>query len=149
MKVKDIRFTLLRVMMCGFVLLSAMATAQAQFKAGIQGTVPDTGGGLVPEAKVTLINTETGKTQETTASAEGFYRVSGLAPGVYSITVEKTGYKKKVLEQVTVSAEAVQGVDVALEAGDVTASVTVSGEAAQAIETEDANIRKTITTREV
>ena len=70
-----------RVILCALFLLLLAATANAQFKAGIQGTVKDTAGGLVPEAKITLTNTETGKTQGTTASGDGFYRFSGLAPG--------------------------------------------------------------------
>ena len=45
---------LVRIVTCGLFLLSAIITAQAQFKAGIQGTVTDTSGGLVPEAKITL-----------------------------------------------------------------------------------------------
>ncbi len=106
---------LLRVITCGLFLMLAVGTANAQFKAGIQGTVTDTAGGLVPEAKVTLVNTETGKTQETTTSNEGFYRLSGLAPAKYKLTVEKAGYKQKVFDNVAVNAEAVQGIDVALE----------------------------------
>ncbi len=139
----------LRVLFVGSILLGFAVTASAQFKASIQGTVQDTGGALIPQAAITVTNTETGRSQETKSSGEGFYRVSGLAPGVYSITAEKTGYKKKVLERVSVSAEAVQGIDIALEVGEVTATVTVSGDAAPLVETEDANIRKTITTREV
>jgi len=126
-----------------------MATAQAQFKAGIQGTVKDSSGGLVPEAKVTLTSKETGKTQEATASDEGFYRLSGLAPGRYTITVERTGYKKTVLENVEVSAETVQGLDIALEAGEVSATVTITQETVQLLETENANVDKTITNEEI
>lgn len=72
---------LIRVMLCGFFLLSFAGVANAQFKAGVQGTVTDTGGGLVPDAKITLTNQETAKSQDTTTNAEGFYRISGLAPG--------------------------------------------------------------------
>ena len=54
--------------MCGLFLFSAFITAQAQFRAGIQGTVSDSNGALVPEAKVTLKDTETGRTQEATTS---------------------------------------------------------------------------------
>src|SRR5712671_229489 len=138
-----------RTSVCGLLLLFAVITASAQFKAGIQGTVTDTAGGLVPEAKVTLVNTETGKTQETTASNEGFYRLSGLAPAKYKLTVEKAGYKQKIFDNVTVDAEAVQGLDVQLEVGDVSATVTVTQETAQILETENANVDKAITTQEV
>ena len=142
-------FSLIRVMVCGLFLLFAIATAQAQFKAGIQGTIKDTSGGLVPEAKVTLTSKETGKTQEATASGEGFYRLSGLAPGKYTITAEKVGYKKKVLEDVEVNAETVQGIDIALEAGEVSATVTVTAETTATLESENANVDKSITTQEV
>src|SRR5882672_12827144 len=87
-----------RTSVCGLLLLFIVTTASAQFKAGIQGTVTDTAGGLVPEAKLTLTNSETGKTQEATGSAEGFYRFAGLAPGKYTVLVEKAGFKKKLLE---------------------------------------------------
>jgi hypothetical protein len=143
------RMLCIRALICGLFLLFAVVTVNAQFKAGIQGTVTDTAGGVVPEAKVTLTNTETSKTQEVTTSAEGFYRLSGLPPGKYKLTVEKTGYKQKVLENVAVNAEAVQGVDVALEVGEVSATVTVTQETAQTLETENANVDKAITTQEV
>ena len=50
-------FSLVRVITCGLFLMFAVGAANAQFKAGIQGTVTDNAGGLVPEAKVTLTNT--------------------------------------------------------------------------------------------
>jgi len=45
---------------------------------------------------------------------KGYYRVFRFGSGLYSITVEKTGYKKTALERCVVSAEATQGVDIAL-----------------------------------
>jgi len=54
---------LFRVCACGLLLLFVADVVHGQFKAGIQGTVTDTSGGLVPEAKITLTNTETGKSQ--------------------------------------------------------------------------------------
>src|SRR5678815_2884883 len=88
-------------------------------------TISDSAGSLVPEAKLTLTNNETGRSQEATTSSEGFYRISGLAPGKYKLVVEKSGYKQQVLDNVVVNAEAVQGVDVILEVGDVSATVTI------------------------
>ncbi len=139
----------LRVVCCALFVLFVTTIASAQFKAGVQGTVSDANGALVPEAKITLTNTETGKTQETTTTAEGFYRISGLAPGKYQLTTEKTGYKKSVLESVTIGAENVQGVDIVLDAGDVSATVTVTTEASSQLETENANVRAAITAQEV
>src|SRR6266702_6775616 len=138
-----------RLTVCSLFVLVLASSANAQFKASVQGTIKDTAGGLVPEAKITLTSAETGKAQETTSSDEGFYRLSGLAPGKYKLTIQKTGYKQQVFEDVAVNAETVQGIDGVLEAGDVSATVTVSQETAQTLETENANVDKAITTQEV
>lgn len=137
------------ILVCGLFILFTVATANAQFKAAIQGTVSDTSGGLVPEAKITLTSKETGKTQDTTSGSEGFYRLSGLAPGQYKLTVEKAGYKQKIFDDVAVSAETARGLDVELEPGDVAASVTVTSEGEAQLETENASERRGITTQEV
>jgi len=135
--------------LCGLFLLITVASASAQFKAGIEGTVKDTGGGLVPEAKLTLTNTENGKAQEVTSSAAGFYRISGLAPGKYTLTVERQGYKRAMLENVIIGAESVQGIDLTLEPGEVSATVTVTQETTTTLDTENANIAKGITAAEI
>jgi len=140
--------TFLSGLILGLVLLSFPRTAEAQFKASVQGTVTDTAGAIVAGAAVTLTNTETNQTETTTASDGGFYRFSGLAPGLYTVTVEKEGFKKRVINDVKVDAESIKGVDVQLEAGVITEVVTVTAENV-GLETEDPNIRKTITNQEV
>ena len=141
--------TFTRLLICGLLASCAMITAHAQFRAGVQGTVSDSNGALVPTAKVIIKDMETGKTQEATTSDEGFYRISGLAPGRYELTVEKEGYKKSVAESVSVGAENIQGVDVILEIGEITAVVTIADEAVAQLETENANVAKGITPAEV
>jgi hypothetical protein len=141
-------FKLINLFGCLVFLASMAITANAQFKAGIQGTVTDNAGSIVAGANVTLTNKETNQSQQTTTSDSGFYRFSGLAPGLYTVTVEKESFKKQIVEDVTVSAETLEGVDVALQAGGISETVTVTAENAP-LETEDANIRKTITTQEV
>src|SRR4029078_10421015 len=98
-------YRLVRISACGLFLLCAIMTAQAQFRAGVQGTISDANGALVPDAKVTLKDLETGKGQETNSSNEGFYRITGLSPGKYELSVEKAGYKKSLSQNLTVNAE--------------------------------------------
>jgi hypothetical protein len=138
-----------RISLCGLFLLGLSVTTNAQFKAGIQGTVKDSSGGLVPGATVTLTNAETSKKQETATSDEGYYRFSGLAPGKYNVKVEKTGYKLSTLDNVVISAEGIQGVDVALEPGEVTATVTIDPDSVAILRTEDGNVDRALTTQEV
>jgi hypothetical protein len=138
-----------RTLLGGAILLLLTATASAQFKASVQGTVTDATGAIVPEATVTLTNNETNKTQTVTTSDEGFYRISGLAPGKYTISAEQAGFKKSVVDDVVVSAEEARGVDLVLEAGVVNETVTISDTSTPQLETENANIRGIITTEEV
>ncbi len=131
------------------IFLFLLATsASAQFRAGVQGTVTDANGAVVSNAKVTLTAKETGQIKETTASDEGFYRFSSLAPGEYTITVENQAFKKAVIENVKVDAETLEGVNVTLEPGGISETVTVVADTV-ALETEDANVRKVISTDEV
>lgn len=136
----------LAIVLC---LVAAFAVvASAQFRAGIQGVISDGAGGVVPGAKVTLTNKETNQTQTTQSSDDGFYRFSALPPGQYTITVEKDGFKKNIVEDVKADAEAIKGQDISLEAGVISEVVTVEADDAP-LQTEDANIRKTISTIEV
>jgi len=115
------RVTLLLV--CGVFFAAA---AQAQFKASVQGTVLDSKGGVVGGAKVTVTNQDTGVVRDTVASAEGFYRVSELPPGKYTVSVEAAGFKVSLSKDVVVEAEQPRGLDITLAVGNVQESVTVT-----------------------
>jgi hypothetical protein len=133
----------------GFIAIAFLSIASlAQFRAGVQGTVTDTAGGTVGGATVTLTSKETNQSQTATTSAEGFYRFTGLAPGFYSLTVEQQGFKKGQINDVKIDAETVKGQDIVLAAGGISETVTVEA-ANTGIETENANVQKTISTVEV
>jgi outer membrane receptor protein involved in Fe transport len=140
---------LVRIVTCGLILLSAIVTAQAQFKAGLQGTVTDSSGGLVPDVKITLTSNETGRAQTTTANEEGFYRFTGLPPGSYTLIAEKSGFKKQLFDKVDINAEATQGFDIGLTTGEIAETVTITEATQQALETENGNVSRAITTREI
>jgi hypothetical protein len=131
------------------VALGIATPANAQFRAGIQGSVLDAHGAVIVGATITLINKETNRTQQSTSGDEGFYRFDRLPPGQYMLVVEHAGFKKAVLGNVEVKAEEAQGINVQLEVGEITDTVTVSTELATQLQTENANVASTITNREV
>lgn len=140
----------LRTALCVFVLMLGISvTANAQFRAGIQGSVTDPQGAALIGATVTLTNKETNRIQQTTTSDEGYYRFDRLAPGNYMITAEQAGFKKQVLESVVVGAEETQGLNILLETGEVTETVTVTSDVTQGLQTENANVGGSITEREI
>src|SRR3954454_19978589 len=95
-------------------LLLAVATF-AQYRAGIQGSVLDPQGDTVNAATVTLTNKETGRVVSVTTDASGVFNFLSLAPGRYSISASATGFKRKDLSDITVSAEKIQSVNVTME----------------------------------
>src|SRR5712692_8483411 len=135
------------ILMLACVTLFTSA-AHAQFKASIQGTILDPNGGAVASAKVTVANEATGVTRDTVTSAEGFYRVSELPPGTYTVTVEASGFKQATSKGIVVEAEQPRGLDVTLQVGNVQESVIVTASAG-GLETENANVNTTIGTQEV
>src|SRR5512135_3674522 len=119
-------------LLAAFAIIAICALAGfAQFRAGVQGTVSDSAGGTIAGATVTLTSKETNQSQTTTTSDAGFYRFTGLAPGLYSITVEQQGFKKRLVDNIKVEAEVINGQDVMLEAGGITETVTVQADAIQ------------------
>src|SRR5215203_1950536 len=139
----------LHAALCALFLLTLTATAHAQFRAAVQGTVTDQSGAVIPEATLTLKNNETGRVQTASSGDEGFYRLSELPPGTYTLTIEKAGFKKTSFESVVINAEQVQGLDVVLTTGEVSETVTVTSEAQLQLDTESANVNKAITSQEV
>src|ERR1700730_16250133 len=140
---------LLRCLSAVIVALVVVAPVRAQFNAAVQGTVRDRPGAAVVGAKISLTDQGTGVTKETTTSSEGFYRFVEVAPGTHIVTVEASGFTKSVLQNVAVAAELVRGLDIELEVGVVSQSVTVNGSALPALQREDASISGTITNREI
>ena len=121
----------------------------AQFGASLQGTITDPSGGVIPNASVTLTNDETQKKLTATASGEGFYRFTGLAPGSYTLSAASPNFNRQVLKNIAIQAEQSQGADVVLTPGQVTETVTVTAESANLVQTENAQVGSAITTREV
>lgn len=117
-----------------FFLLSSVS-AWAQYHGGFQGVVTDPTGSVIPDATVTATNKETGFSQKAMTSGSGAYSVGALAGGTYTVTVEKIGFAKKVLESVELQSETVQSLNLSLEVGQTATTVTVAGDVAPVLST--------------
>ena len=107
----------------------------------INGNVTDAQGAAVAAASVTITNTEKGFSRTAQTTEDGNYSFNGIPPGSYTVSVEKTGFKKSVQTNVTAAIANSATINVALEIGNVAEIVTVSANTIDSIvNTTDATI---------
>ena len=109
---------------------AAKVCAQAVY-GSIIGTVSDSQGAAVVNAKVTVTSVAKGTTEETTTNESGNYTVTHLIPDVYRVRVESTGFKAYDIATVEVFADTASHGDAVLSIGDVSQTVEVVGETPQ------------------
>src|SRR3954462_4078338 len=110
------------------ILLAAWAaTTRAQTQGGISGLVTDSSGAAVPGATVTVTNTATRGTRNTTTNAEGLYTFPAVPPGTYELKVELQGFKTAEIRSFKVDVQQTVRVDVPLQVGALDETVTVVG----------------------
>ncbi len=127
--------------------LFVTSSAVAQFSASLQGTVIDPSGAVVPNATVTLTQTETQQVRTVTTTSSGTYTFSSLAPGSYTVAVKATGFQMtQVATQLTTQQTA--GVDIKLAVGNESTQVTVSDQS-PALNPEENRVQTTLDTAQV
>src|SRR5262245_10989880 len=123
----------MRTYVCRFVVLVicfCAAPAYAQFDtASLVGTVRDTSSAAMPDATVTLTNSETGVSLTRTTNGEGVYEFATVRPGTYVITAEKAGFAVALIDNISVQVGARQRVDLQMAVGQVSEKLQVTAEA--------------------
>ncbi len=131
------------------VCLFALGTTFAQeFRATISGHIYDSSGAGVPNAKIQAINTATAETSNATSDSSGSYTIPFLRPGGYKLTVAADGFKHYNRENITMQVGQIAGIDVSLEVGAMTESISVTAEAAL-LETQTASRSGVVNTKQV
>src|SRR5687767_9080859 len=113
---------------CVLSLTSTMAFAQGSTTATVRGTVQDPSGGVLPGATVTATNTGTKGMQTAVSDDRGQYLFAGLFPGTYDLKAELSGFKTYEQKGLTLSPSDNRGIDVRLEIGQQTETVTVTSQ---------------------
>ncbi|MES1258669.1 MAG: carboxypeptidase-like regulatory domain-containing protein, partial [Acidobacteriota bacterium] len=130
------------------VLILAASGLYAQTFASVDGLVRDASGAVVAGATVTITNNGTNATRTVPTNAAGEYGFPSLPPGVYTIKVEKTGFKTVLRNQVELQVQLSARVDFELPVGQVSESVEVKADAGL-LATDDATVGTVIENKRI
>jgi len=114
--------TLLALCCAGLVFSQAV-------NGSLLGTITDSSGAAVPNAKVTIVETRTAVSRTANTNESGNYTFADLPPGTYAVTAEQTGFKRASRAGVDVLVNTTPRVDLSLQPGEISETVTVAGEA--------------------
>src|ERR1041384_5763817 len=107
-----------------------LSTASAQtFQSQITGVVRDPSGAVIPNARVVATNSATGVSFSAESNEQGIFRLLALPPAQYKVATSARGFKTSEQGPVTLQVNDVVELDVALQVGDASEQVQVSGTA--------------------
>jgi hypothetical protein len=144
------RNTALRIVWLALLTLgSAIPTAHGQAVSGtILGTVTDSSGGVIGNAKVTIVNEGTSLTRTVTADPNGEYTAPSLPPGRYTVMTEMPGFKALALSNIDLGVDQRVRIDLKLEVGAMTESVSIRAET-PLVQTSSSELGTTVTDQEI
>ncbi len=116
--------------------------------ATITGRVADAQGSVVPGAKVTITNRDTGAERSVIANSDGEYTVTSLPPGRYNVAAEAANFSRTLVENVEALVGSRSTVNFDLQAGNISETVTITG-AAPLVETTKSQLDQAISPKEI
>jgi hypothetical protein len=128
------------------VLLGAVPLAAQN--AALVGTVKDAQEAVVPNATVTLTNTDTGVAQTTKTDSAGTYEFPQVKPGNYSIKIEQQGFRTYVLSPIVLAVDQRARADASLQVGETTTLLTVEGQVS-GVQTESSSLGDVVDTKKI
>ena len=140
-------FVSLILLIAGLFVSGAFAQSQA-LNGQIEGIVTDANGASLSGATVVARNIETGAERSATSDSSGVYRFPLLPLGNYRVTVEMANFKRLIREGITLTAGSTATVNLALEPGGVSETVTITSDAPIA-DPGKIDLGRTVNTREI
>ncbi len=131
------------------IVLAAAASAFAQaHRAIVLGQIRDSTGSPVPAADVRVVEVRTNAVRSSRTNETGNYEVPGLIPGEYRVEVSSKGFKTAAVDGLSVTSGRRVEVNLTIEVGEVTESITVRGER-QLLDTASADVNTVIDQRKI
>jgi hypothetical protein len=131
------------------LLVILAVPARAQYRTSIQGAVTDPQGAVIPGATLTLKNQATNETDVRKADEAGIFNFNALSPDRFTLTVESEGFKTKVLNDLQLIPEQPNALNIQLDIGAATETVSVNASLAPVMDTETANSGQTISSADI
>lgn len=131
----------------GLFCIPPMASGQG-VSGHIVGTVQDASGAVIPNAKITITNQETGVASRTTSNGFGDYRSDNLLPGTYKVGVEATGFQETISVGNVVTVDNNSRVDVKMVVGTSNQTVEVTA-ANPLVNTTDSSLGEVVNEDEI
>jgi hypothetical protein len=147
--VRSLQRTLAAAVAVGlFVLICAASSSAQQITGSLRGTVKDELGALVTGTTVTATNVETGLSRSAQTDDEGTYSIEYLPVGRYNVEVNAHGFKRFVQQNVVLTVDQTQALNITLAVGAQTETVTVT-EAPALVDTNTAELGRTVQQAEI
>src|SRR5262245_33873684 len=128
------------------LLILSPSTSAQHIRGALEGTVADPNSAVIAGAKVSLKNDATGSEVAATTNDRGYFNFQNLEAGTYSVTVDKSGFRKIVAKDVTVKVGTVTPLTVVLQVGTQEQVVEVTATSTEAaVDTSRATVDGVVT----
>jgi len=133
------------------LILTALGLPAQSIFATLTGVVSDPSGGVVPQAKMKLVNEQSGDTRETFTNADGYYTFASIAVGnfTYKLVVEAKGFSTYEAPAGSLLGGEKRNVNVSLKVGKTTETVKITGTADSIVPVDSGEKSETLTTKEL
>jgi hypothetical protein len=137
-------------MLSGAFLLSPLQrrACSQEVTATLVGVVSDNSGAAIGNAQVTITEQQTGAARSQATNGSGNYEFTLLPPGVYTVKVSMTGFETKIMKDVRVPVNTTVRVNVELQVGQISQSVTVTDQA-PLLQTDRGDVSQQIESKQV
>ena len=134
------------ILLSSVTLLAAaqLCGAQTGLTGALDGLVTDSSGALVVGARVVIVNQGTGEERSTTSGGDGRYNFSLIAPGTYQAEISEAGFKSAVKTGIQVNVTETAALNIHLEIGAATTTVTVLADQ-ELVQTDTSALGRTVT----
>ncbi|MDQ3258677.1 MAG: carboxypeptidase regulatory-like domain-containing protein [Acidobacteriota bacterium] len=133
-----------------WLFLMCVHVASAQTSVGqISGTITDSTGAVMPSATITVTNEATGLVRTATGDESGFYVITNLPAGTYTVAIERGGFKRFIQSGNNLVADGRLTIDRALTAGDITETVEVTDAIGETVNTTSGEVARVIDSEQI